>query len=149
MKITKAELKKIIKEELQHVMRESSKQEEELLEENLKSVIAGALMAFLSVAAVNAFEAPETIKGAKASILQMKDASGDAAAKEYATQLLKKLDPEVARAVQHSEELRSLGLYTGRGSMADETEIPGIGRIATGMTMNSPEDVEAFRRGNE
>ena len=149
MKITKAELKKIIKEELQHVMRESSKQEEELLEENLKSVVAGALMAFLSVAAVNTFSAPETIKGAKAPILQVQQASGDAAAKEYATQLLKELDPAVARAVKYSRELASLGLDIGRGSAGPAPRMPGIGRMGHEVTINSPEDVEAYRQGNE
>ena len=117
---------------------EGSSKQKEILEEDLKSLAIGAVMAFLTQAGISRLSAPETVVGAKASIAQMQKEKGDEAARKYIEELIPQLDPDVARAVRYSEEVRAL---------TPRARTRGIGRIADEPTINDPKDVEAYRRG--
>jgi|TARA_R110000851_G_scaffold223449_1_gene376333 hypothetical protein len=63
--------------------------EEELLEENLKAFIAGAVMAFLTTAGDLNMSAGAIARTAETAVTQMQQNAGDATAQAYAIELLK------------------------------------------------------------
>ena len=90
MKITKSQLKQVIKEEVQIVLDEAEpSSDDEVIEESLGAIAKGAALAFLTVAASVNMSAPDIADSAGAATAQMQKAGGDAAAKAYAIELLK------------------------------------------------------------
>jgi|TARA_R110002110_G_scaffold130758_2_gene311227 hypothetical protein len=168
VKITKTQLKQIIKEELQHVMGGPPKQEEELLEESLKALAAGAAMAFLTMASTANISAPDSAKSAAAGIHHIQKASGDDAAKAYAMELLigvSKAEREKEMAAGAFDMTAKMlptviakdpdivALLRDRSAHQDRlhSSQPGIARTGNpaDYSQNSPEDVEAFKSGRK